>query len=228
MSLQWLGTKTTTLSRDEGAKAQPTYFSALRKHPCLWTLQQCGQYRNRSSQTTRWSVIQSTRMQKRNIQVIVFFLSNKCGDNGSQWSLTSIGSVSFSFSVSRKYDRSNERKPGWTFHCRKGIICISCGVHICKTVRAFRNKHCSNNGWQTVEWVKCKFLLLRLILQLEWMCDGVFFNCVASHIQTGFRYIFMKQWNIRHRVLFLSETMTFNHFSLHTRLIYASVWLASC
>lgn len=40
------------------------------------------------------------------------FLLNKCGDNGSQWSLTSIGSVSFSFSVSRKYDRSNERKPG--------------------------------------------------------------------------------------------------------------------
>lgn len=45
--------------------AQPTCFSALRRRPCLWTPQQCGRYRNRSSQMTGWSVIQSARIQKK-------------------------------------------------------------------------------------------------------------------------------------------------------------------
>lgn len=71
-----------------------------------------------------------------------------------------------------------------------------------------------------------------------WYYSYLYLSCNAARMNVSWLlltvspYIYklgfaIYSWIIRPCVLFLSET-TFNHFSLHTGLIYASVWLASC
>lgn len=88
---------------------KPTCFSVPMRRPYLWILRRCWQYRSKSWRTTIASAARSMRTQiNYNYYKSIVFGKRERGEwMHASKSLTSIGNVSFSFSVSRIYDRSD-------------------------------------------------------------------------------------------------------------------------